>query len=169
MLLPVSNSLCDTLGYHYFCLAHIPPKYVECAAKSGVKWTKRLQVQMKTNIFHTLDPISVITFPSTFKLVCDSNKIYEGATMSLLPFHMKEMAAATPNSGIALLSKLRKQCKEGMLTCDSKAMNCLLEIFARNDAFAKLDDEILLFTHPSKVTPKEYAEALWNRAFRWDL
>lgn len=65
-------------------------------------WTKGLQVQMNTTIFHPYDPISIIPFLSSFKLACDTNGIHEIAAMWLLHFFLEKQAAAVVNSRIAL-------------------------------------------------------------------
>lgn len=81
------------------------------------KWAKCIQVQLKTSIFDSFDPISILFFISLFQLVCDTYIIHEGAAMWLLHFFMKKRAAAALNPRTALRSKSsRRRNIEGTLT-----------------------------------------------------
>lgn len=165
---PVNNRFRDALDFRTYRLVDTSPKYDDRVAKRVAKWAKRLQVQMKTNIFDSFDPISIISFLSAFKLACDTNGVHEGAAMWLLHFFMKKPAAAALNSRISLPSKSHRRHKEGTLTTYCEVVNYLLETYATDDVIAETDAEILRFTQPPTKSPTEYAEALWNKALRCD-
>lgn len=67
---------------------------------------------MKFQTFDSLDPISILSFLSDFKLVCDTNALHEGANLWMLPFFMKHPAAAAQTERIALKLKLHKRRNE---------------------------------------------------------
>lgn len=77
------------------------------------KRAKRLQAQTKSSIFNPFDPISIIALLLSFKLVCDTNGIDEGAAIWFIHFFMKEETAAALNSRIIVSSRSwRKPYKE---------------------------------------------------------
>lgn len=45
------------------------------------KWAKRLQVQMKSQVYDSLDRILIISFFSAFKIACDTNEVQEWAVL----------------------------------------------------------------------------------------
>lgn len=60
---------------------------------------------MKTNIFHSFDPVSTIGILSAFNLACGTNRVHKVAAMWLLIFSVKNLAAAALTFSIVLSSK----------------------------------------------------------------
>lgn len=100
---------------------------------------------MNTNILDSFDPISIVCFLSTFKVLRDTSGFQEGAAMWFLHF-MKKQASDSLKSRIMLMSKLYKLRKDGALTTCDKLVNYLLDIYAIDDVIAEMDPEILCFT-----------------------
>lgn len=69
------------------------------------KWAKQVQVQRKSNMFDSFDPILIRGFLSTLEVACDSNGINQDATMWLQPFSGGKPAAVALNSHIEPSSK----------------------------------------------------------------
>lgn len=108
-------------------------KYNDCVDKRIVKWAKRFQVQIKTNILDSFDPIPIIEFITTFKLASDTNGAHTGASFWLLPSLVKKMASTTLKYLIALSSKAQKFRKERIPYSCSKVINFLLETYTTGD------------------------------------
>lgn len=133
----MNNCLPNALDYHIYLLADKASKHDNHVAKSVIEGVKRLKVQMKTNIFNLLGPISGIGFLSWFKLVCDTNGIHEYSAMWILPIFMEKLAAAAQNFQMALSSESIKYSKEGSLTSYNKVITCLLETYATDGVIAE--------------------------------
>lgn len=101
---PGETRICNALEYHIYCLANESSKYDAYVAKSITKLAKPLALQIKTNILHSLDLISIINLQSTFKSACDIIGILEGAAMLFLCFFMNNLAVASLNPLRALSS-----------------------------------------------------------------
>lgn len=84
-------------------------------AQNGAKWVRCLQMQWKSQMFNSLDPISVISFLLAFWWACDANRVKEEAAVWLLHFSMSCPAAAALNSRIALRSKSHRRQKMGTI------------------------------------------------------
>lgn len=98
VLLSVNNRFCDALDHQIYPLADKSSNYDDRPSKSVTTWTKWLQVQLRTNLFDSLDFISIISFLSTFKLACDTNGTHKDSAIRLLHFFMKKPAAVYLNS-----------------------------------------------------------------------
>lgn len=61
---------------------------------------EKFVLQRKVHFFDLKDSISFLRFLATFKLMCDSNKILEGAAMCFLPYYVKD------NLANALISRI---------------------------------------------------------------
>lgn len=60
-------------------------EFDETVAKTIARWARRLLTQMRLDTFNASDPISVVSFLSTFRLACNPHGIHEEAAMCL--FH----------------------------------------------------------------------------------
>lgn len=54
------------------------------------KILKKIESKVKAHFFDPSNPISIIGFVATLKLVCDTNRIHEGATMLILLLFVKK-------------------------------------------------------------------------------
>lgn len=137
--------------------------YDDQVAPSVVKWSKRLQAQMKSHLFFSLDLIPIIIFWSAFKMACDMSSVLEQHAHWLLYFSMKAHAASALNNCIALRSKFLRREKESTVTSCCEAGKYYLETYPNNDVISESDTEVMHFTHPSNKSPPEYVQALWNK------
>lgn len=86
----------------------------------------------------------------------------------IVTLFMKCTTSAALNTCISLGSEFHKREDEGTFTSYCKAVNYFLAIYATDDFIADIDADIMLFNQPSNRVPKEYAEAVWNKALRCD-
>lgn len=110
---PISDRFGNALSYRTTCLA-----YKSCLCDDKVvwdtaKWSKTLEVQMKSQTFDSFDPYQFVILLSAFKLMCDTNRIHEGAVIWILQLFMKFITDAALKACIALKSKSHRQEKEG--------------------------------------------------------
>lgn len=85
LICSMNNFPFAVFNYRNYGLAYKSSRYDDLFAKTVAKWGKRLQIQIKTNVFHSFDPISIIGFLTTFKLSHDTKRVHHGAAMELLP------------------------------------------------------------------------------------
>lgn len=97
--------------------------YDDEAARSIAKWDKRLLVQMKSQIFGSLELISSISFISALKLTSDKNGVHEVPALWFLHFLMKCSTGAAVNAYMALRYKLHWRQKEDTITSYREAVN----------------------------------------------
>lgn len=125
---------------------------------------------MKPNIFHPYETTFHISYLPSFKLTCDTNRIYGYGAMWFLQVQMKSQAATFVNSWIVLCEKLsRKHQEEGRLITHCEVVNYLLEMYVVDDVMAETDAAIMRLTQPPNKTLIAYAELLLARAFRCKL
>lgn len=110
--------------------------------------------------------ISVTSFSSAFKLVCERNGLDEEAALWLLFFFMKRPAAARLDARVALRSKSHRRHKEGKVMTYCDALNYLVEAYATDDVVVQTDTDIMRFSQPSIKFPTENEELLLNDALR---
>lgn len=104
---------------------------------------KRLQVQVRSQIFDLLDPISFLTILSAFKLAYDTNWGQNGAAFWLSYVFMKRSTAAKLNTRIILKLKSHKRWKEVTVVPSCEVVKYLLTTYAR--------DSIIALTKPSTM------------------
>lgn len=75
----VSDGFQEALDYRTYLLADKSSNYDDEVVISVPNWTKRLQVQMKFQVFDSFNLISIIIFVLASKLVCNTNGVHEGA------------------------------------------------------------------------------------------
>lgn len=135
-------------------------------AKCLTKWGRRLQVQVKSKIFKSVDHISFTSFLSAFKLDCDTNGGHARDDLWLLQFLWS--APRPLHSTPALQYKLRRINfrKKGTTTSYWETVNTLLKIYDTNDPITETDGDMVHFTQPSSQSPAEYAGDVWDRVLR---
>lgn len=61
---------------------------------------------MKAHFINPSSPITIIGFIATIKLECDTNNIYEGEFIRVLPFFFTNVLATTLNSRISAAAQI---------------------------------------------------------------
>lgn len=118
---------------------------------------------MKSHIFDLFEPISINVFIRNFKLPYDTIGINEGEAIWLLNFSMKmsastELKARLASKGQApkWMTSARKSMK---MTTFFLAISYLLYNYATDEITVAMEDDITVFTQPSKnhyrSTPKK--------------
>lgn len=69
-------------------------KYDRTVSKNVAKMEKRMMAQMELHTFNTFIPFSILGYLENFKLFCHTNKIREGADMSLFHLVVNKSASA---------------------------------------------------------------------------
>lgn len=81
VIFPVNDRFRKVSDYRRYRLADKSSLYDDEVARSVSRWAKRLQVQMKSQFFDSLDPISIISFLSGLKLACGTEKVHQRAAL----------------------------------------------------------------------------------------
>lgn len=130
------------LDYRMYRLADKLSWYDEEAVRSEDKWAKRLQVQVKWRVLDFFDPISIVSFLSSFKLACATDSVHEGAAVQFLSFFVKHPAAAALNTQRC---KSHRHHGEGTVYLHSEADNYLLKKCATDDVIVETDGNKMRF------------------------
>lgn len=81
VLLPVYDHLKLARDIQSYRLANRSTHYGEQVAKLLAKWPTTFQVQRKSQMFDTMDPLSNVGFRKALKFACEENKVHEKAAM----------------------------------------------------------------------------------------
>lgn len=103
---------------------------------------RKVKSQVKAHFFNPTDPISIIAFPFTLKLACDTNRIHEVAAMWVLSLSVKNALATTLNSRmsavthiafvVALVTPVKLTTQKKHLCSYPEVANYLHKKFANN-------------------------------------
>lgn len=139
----------------------------EVVAGSFTKNAKCLQLQMKSQVFASFDPIFTVSFLSAFKWACRTYCMKESAVWLLQLFMRRPEVSTQPSP---LLSHQVGICVrrdvQSFLTVRWSII--LLKMYATDILILIIDAHILHFKQMSNNLPSKYNEALWNKALRWD-
>lgn len=86
----------------------------------------------------------------------------------MLPSVMKRPTAAGFNARVIWKSEWHKHQKEGTVTSYCAAVSHFCKTYDKDDIIAETDANMIKFTQSSNESPTEYAEAMWNKALRFD-
>lgn len=162
----LNNGFWKVLDYTTYRFIHISSNYDDDVTRSVVNWDKRLQVQIKSQIFDSVDLFSTITFLSAFRLAWDTNRVHEEAFLGLLQLFMKHRTDAALNDRIAMRSKSHKHQKEGTITFYCKAVNYLLDTCVTDDVIAETYAKMMHFTQPSSKSLQNTLKPFGIRRFK---
>lgn len=82
-----ANAYFETaVEYCSYYLANRSQHYDEHLTRHIVKMTKRLEVQLKSEISDRSDWITILSFLQEFQMACDMNGIHEGSAVLLFQF-----------------------------------------------------------------------------------
>lgn len=109
---------------------------------------------MRTITFDPYSPIYIISFLSSFKSACNTDRIHEGAVMWLLPLFLKKRAAEDLISrpGLNGKSYCRRQ-KEWPLAKYCVVVNYISETYGTEDGILETDAETMMFAQTLDKTP----------------
>jgi len=128
--------------------------------------TRRMEVQLKSQIFDPMDPITILSFLPAFKTACDSNGIHEGAAMWLFQFFVKKTAKAALSARTTTVSASGGKTKASQLTSYPAVVQFLLRTYATDEVIAEADAEISRYRQPDRMSPQDYAHNLWTKALK---
>lgn len=69
------------MDYRSSPLAEQSQHYDNNVSRHIAKMTKRLELQLKVQIFDRSDPITILSFLPVIQMGCDANGVYEGASI----------------------------------------------------------------------------------------
>lgn len=75
LIVRFSNCFRKMLDDRPYCQADMSSHYDDEIAGSVAKRGKHPQGQMRSQILDSFDLVSILSFPSTFKLLCDMNSV----------------------------------------------------------------------------------------------
>lgn len=120
---------------------------------------------METRICDSSHPLSILGFSSTLEPAKNTNWIHKCAATGILAFFINNgsrCCSKTLNSAIVNVTRT-KQIED--VTSYAGEINFLDELSVTADVVAEMDPNILCFTERTNMTPTEYTETLWNKAF----
>lgn len=71
----VNDRFWETMDYRKYSLTDKSSSYFDETARTFAKWAKPLQVQMKLQVFDSLDLIFILSFLSAFEMGFDTNAV----------------------------------------------------------------------------------------------
>lgn len=155
--------------------ANRSPFYYDSVSGYIAMLVKKVKLQMKAHIFDPKDPISIVGFLATFKLVYDTNNIHEKAAMLVLPNYVNNTLDSALNSGryvcgksfsLRAVSVGNEPRSRKFFQSYPKDVNYHLKKYATDQAIGGNDAEILRYTQPSGMTPLQYANDLIGKSCR---
>lgn len=96
-------------------------------APNVAKWFKHQQVQLRLRIFHSFNPLSILSFLFGLNVTYDRDGVQDESVLWLLQYFMKRPAPAALIACIALKLKSHTRQKDGTITLYNEAVNYLLE------------------------------------------
>lgn len=76
-----STPVRKAVGYRTYRLENKSTKDGHTISKNISRMLKQMTVQMKSYVFHSFEPVSIIGILCNFKLACDATGIHESATI----------------------------------------------------------------------------------------
>lgn len=126
---------------------------------------------MKAQFIDPIDPISLTRFPATFKLECDTETMYEGSDICVLPFFVTDTLATTVNCHMSAATRIKPVVdsvnttepliKKKLLQSYPEVVNYLLRKFVSDQMIAKMDYKTLRYIQSAHMTPMHYADDLY--------
>lgn len=105
------------MHFQIWQLAEISMHYDQKDEKHVTKWASRLQVYMKSQLFHFRDLMEIIGILYTINMACVHGTGHEGAATWTVPFFVKKTAAAVPTKAFSLRARYSfGSVKEGLIT-----------------------------------------------------
>lgn len=125
-----------------------------------------LQFGLKLNTFHTLDPSLIIEFFHSFKILCDSNRIYESTALCPVLYLINMSSVATQTALLSLDSKRAKEIVKSVLpNYYIKSPTILFRGMPRKISSLKLTVTALAL--PNQLACRmELAETFWMEVLR---
>lgn len=81
VLQPVKDKFKTAMDYHTYSSDDQSQAYNYNVARKISEWSKRLTVQMKSQTFDAVEPITIVSFFNDPKLACDNNGVHEGTSL----------------------------------------------------------------------------------------
>jgi len=165
-LRPVNTHFRRALDYRTYLLNDRSTKFNSGVTKQIAKMVRRMDVQMKSQIFDPVDPITILSFLPAFKTACDSNGIHEGAAMWLFQYFVKKTTKAAIVARTTAGSTGDGKTPGSHLTNYPAVVQFLLKTYATDEVIAEADAEINRYRQPDRMSPPDYAHNLWTKALR---
>lgn len=105
--------------------------------------------------------MAILKFLQAFKMVCDTNRIHEGAVIWLFYFSMKKTASAALRA-ITCPTSWRRSRKEGKYTSYWEVVNFLLNTYATDDTTAEAYAYIIKNKQPQDLNTVDYLQ-FWGQ------
>lgn len=148
----VNTSFWRAVDYRTNQLNNTFSKYDRTVSKNIRKMSKRMTIQIKPPFFEPIDPIYIIGFLYSFKLLCDTYGIYERAERWLFHFFSTKSASFALHKRLASKRKARTRVastgKTTTFTKYTKDVNYLLKTHATDEHIADTKDKITTFIQP---------------------
>lgn len=120
-----------------------------------------MTAQIEPYYFDLFDPISIIGFVCSFKIVCDTKEIHDRAEMWLFHFFTKESASSALRMCLTSKHKARTKVtfskRTTLPTTYLQVMSYWQRTYATNEKNADTENELTTFIKPPNETPSQYA------------
>lgn len=114
-----------------------------------------LNVQMKTAVFKSTDPISVLSFLGNFNTACDSNNIHEDAAVQLYPHFIREPTQAALSYRVTADKQNLQQ--QGKVKTYCRVVNYSSEKYATEEAIVEIEAKITSSKEPASINAVCYS------------
>lgn len=120
---------------------------------------------MREHLFDASEPESIFSFLKTFRTACGSNRVSEGAAMSLFYYFMKKPSNAALSSPMQSKSSRSSywNIKNGALVAYAELINHLMAIYETDDLIAGIVSRINSFCQARRIPGKIYSNALGTK------
>ena len=161
-LLPTNELFKEACDFRTYRLENKNARYVQKDRSNLRRMRKDLTVQMRAHTFDGSQPIGILNFLKEFQDACNVNGIHEGAARWLF----REFVTGPARSLLDTTTSGKKRSKAGRLDTYCAVVHYLLKKYARDDAIAKVHQEISNYRHLRAVSAEEYAQELLNKSNR---
>lgn len=130
------------MNYCPYLLEDKLQKYEEDVARKTEKQSKRLSVQMKSQTFDAVKPLTILRFLNGFTLACHTNRMPDGADMWLFHLFMKKPASKDPNARTSLKPKKKRLKTTVTLATYCELGNYRLSTYTTESVISETDAEM---------------------------
>lgn len=164
VLRPVNPLFRSAVDYRTYRLRLTEKQYTDEDARKMKRWITGAEVEMRTRLFNGSDPITILTFLSSFRSSCDSIGVHEGAALWLFQYFLRDPAKASLTARLGRPHE--RGSKAGKLTSYCQVVNHLLRTFATDDIIAEAEADLTRCVQTDKMTEAQFEALLWKKALR---
>lgn len=151
-----------------YCTYRLLDKSSQCdrtVANNIAKWGKRVQAQMRSDMFHEINLISGISLLFSFKLAKGTNRTHKSAAMWLLHLFRNGSSVAALMSETDFIVDYANG-EGGNIEHLPEVAKYLLQTYATDNFIAVTDASFTRYSQPCIMSPAHYVEAMITKSPR---